>query len=212
MKWFHVLQEAIESGEVEVRQEGSEKQYFFVEHITGNEEELEMKKVAERPVGKQEFQDSVKQSQLDVEAFVDLQSLVKGFKWTLKPAKKTLAIDDETELTEEAIAKMKTVETDMQKMLPKLERQLAEADNVECGSGNFKNVLAKTHTSVAELNSMSADLAYTCKTKRSRKTGKPTYGSEAAGIVESAALQECDACTQEVSMHWPGWVLASLLA
>eukprot|EP00971_Amphidinium_carterae_P342807 6482237-Amphidinium_carterae.5 len=82
---------------------------------------------------------------------------------------------------------MKLIETDMQKLLPKFEKQLTEADTVGNGSANFQKVLAKTHTSVADLNSMSADLGYTLKTKRSRKSGKPMYGCEAAALIESAA-------------------------
>eukprot|EP00971_Amphidinium_carterae_P342806 6482237-Amphidinium_carterae.4 len=48
---YHVVQEAIDSGEVEVRQEGNVRKYFFVEHISGNEEGVEKKKIAERLSG-----------------------------------------------------------------------------------------------------------------------------------------------------------------
>eukprot|EP00971_Amphidinium_carterae_P029508 580932-Amphidinium_carterae.1 len=81
---------------------------------------------------------------------------------------------------------LKVVEADTLKLLPKLEKQETDAAALE-GSSNFERQRTKFKGLLEAMNGNVADLAYSQRTRKNRKTSKPLLQGDAQDMVAFAS-------------------------
>eukprot|EP00971_Amphidinium_carterae_P080121 1585534-Amphidinium_carterae.1 len=130
-------------------------------------------------------------------SFSDLQTLVSTFKWVLKPASAISpeAIDVTADMEVQLGIKMqqglvietiRKVEGDIAKLVPKLEKQATDAEELE-GTATFEQQREKFKAAVEKLTYIGADLGFSMKTKKNRKNSKPLTGKDAKEMVQAAS-------------------------